>query len=202
MYKDYKAPKGQRIVRAVVDIGSHRRLTPLFRQIVEQAAEERVIDPLSQAICKGVSALSLVPCALLAMFLCRYSELQSLSFKDLVERKKISFIQAKTGAAKNVSTSIFYENLHTLDEYEAIPLQVVSYKALASEIRRAVKRNRITLPGHALKETHIFRHLYASWALHQGVPDKDVAKKLGHNTIGAIKAYQHPWRGMQSVLIS
>lgn len=201
MYAAYKARKGPRVVRTVADIESHRKLTPLFRKIVEQAAEERVIDPLSQAICRDVSALSLVPCTLLAMFLCRYSELQSLSFKDLVVRKRISFIQAKTGSAKNVSTAIFYENLHTMDVYKDISLQVVSYKALASEIRRAVKHNRITLPRHVLKETHIFRHLYASWALHQGLSNMDVAKKLGHSTEAAIKAYQHPWRGMQSVLI-
>lgn len=198
MYANYKRVRMASIERTIEDIKRHRRLVPCFRSIAQKAEQQGVIDPLSAEILDDVSVLSLVPCVLLSVFLCRFSELEFVLPMDLKRRKSLLIKQPKVKQSKRISTELFSDELKMIDIKPGEALRVVSYISLAKEIRRSSSRLGITMPDKTKSETHIFRHLFASWAKHMGVKDEIVSIRLGHTKIETLKAYQHPWYAMKS----
>jgi len=209
IYMHYKSPimpasrslylvKRVQVIRSTSELSKHRNLIPYFREIARQAAEQEVIDPLSAAILDGVSVLSLVPSVLLAVFLCRFVELRLLSLDSISRTTYIQIHQLKTKTSKRMSSKLFKENLSgSIRGYKA-SLCVVPYVRLAKDIRASARKAGITLPDRSKSETHIFRHLYASWAQWKKYDRKITAKRLGHLGLAALSAYEHPWASLTS----
>lgn len=195
-YANYRHVKRVGIVRSMSDLASHRALIPAFRTIARQAAGSGLVDPLSASILERVSPSSFIPSVLLAVFLCRFSELRTLSLASISKGKNIQIRQSKTKTIKRVSSDVFERNIPAPLRKDGGSLCVVTYVRLAKDIRLAAVRAGITLPDKAKSETHIFRHLYASWAMMKGFDEKLTAKRLGHSGIAAIASYQHPWASL------
>lgn len=200
-YAHYKRTREPSIIRTIEDIQLHKRLIPAFRVIKSKAAIDGLIDPLSVSIIEGVSLLAFVPCVILSVYLCRFSELQFLSMKKIRNAKTISIPQPKTKTVKRASSQLFRDVLQDSDVSDKVEMRVISYVQLAKEIRRSAVRAGITLPDKTKGETHIFRHLYASWAKMKGLSDESTAKRLGHSSLDALVSYQHPWHAMKSLQI-
>ena len=173
------------------DVQSHRRLLNWFRLYYRAHQSILGLSPLSHKIIQSVSSLSFVPTFLLAWSLCRVNELHQIDVQGLKSFERILLISSKGGHERYLAPFQKFK----LPLLRSVPdntcINILSYDALARQIKSARIRNNIELPGNQLDCTHIFRHIEASWAFHLGIPIDDISYMLGHKMNETTRKYIH-----------
>jgi integrase len=162
-----------------------------FRVICEQGFRLGVIDPYSAHVLGKLSPLSFNPAAILALFKLRYEEMLQVSLERLFAGEVVTIVQHKTDRPKKLQIDFLSQCPDlVLPTFWPEPC-IVSYGTLASRIKAARVSCRIALPKSCKKETHLFRHLFASWASARNVDMKYIRKVLGHAGRDSILSYVH-----------
>jgi integrase len=171
----------------------HRRIHGSVISAISKAAENQYIDCISFRICRSVNYLATLPCTLLALFSLRYSELFDLDFNELRTKKRIKIYQGKNKSFKWHDNTYLYDSLSHLDFDFTSPIVVVTYDYIKRQIRKAKASAGLRTSTKILDDTHLFRHLTASWLNHLNCSDKEISKRLGHKDPISNQSYIHPW---------
>lgn len=188
------------IVATTSSINMHRLLVPFISSAVLTAFTKASIDEFSFRLINKVSPLSRVPCAILSLLCCRWSDLLSLSFPVLRDNTRISFDQPKTGRIKYISNEFIHNSLEKCDLPDNTPIVVSSYNQIRLDIRKNKRFVNFRIPPGCNDETHVFRHLRASWLYHLDTPVAEIQKILGHVDRDVVKLYLHPWGEINSTI--
>lgn len=175
------------------NLNDHRLIYPFFQQAVHFAYSQGFIDPISHKIVCSVSDLAVVPCTLLCLFLVRFSELPFFNFPDLINKKRIKIHQPKTGRDKYYDNRFLNDALKNCHVDFKSPLLCISYDNLRRQIQRSKRHCGLRMPRVCMDETHIFRHLVASYLNYLEVSIDSISKRLGHSSNQSTLSYIHDW---------
>jgi hypothetical protein len=167
-------------------------LIPSFHKVALFAFSENMIDPFSLVLimnCVGQYFPYLVVAAITKL---RYADVLKLQYKIICQRQSYLVRQEKTGYDIMVDLKMFAGRVNFEERFAAVDLYDFSYAQLARTIIRARQKSRIKLPPGVCDETHIFRHLWASWYVAQFGLSPYVSKILGHSSLESISSYLHP----------
>lgn len=179
------------ITRAVLN--SHRRIFNCFKEAVIEASHNQFIDPLSPLIINRLNYLAIVPCSLLSLFSCRWSELDQFDLMSLRTKKRLGLQQPKTNKKRWVDNSYLYSHLSNIDEPDKLPLVACTYDFVRIQIKKVKIGFNVCFEKKVQDETHIFRHLTASYMAHLGCNLSDISKRLGHQKEESTLGYIHDW---------
>jgi Phage integrase family. len=181
------------------NLTEHRLVYPFFHQAVHFAYSQGFLDPISHKIVTSVSDLAVVPCALLSLFLVRFSELCFFNFHDLRSKKRIRIHQPKTGKDKYYDNTFIFDALKNYHNDFRSPLICISYDNLRRQIQLAKRHCGLRMPKLCMDETHIFRHLVASYLNYLDVSMDSISKRLGHTDNQSTLSYIHDWKEISNL---
>jgi hypothetical protein len=171
----------------------HRNLIYVFLQAACKAHREGLIDPASLSIINACTDLAKVPAVCLALYKIRWAEFEQLHLPRLCTDTVLQLYQPKVRAYKAVPNHVFKSVAMSNHLKGNIPLSLLSYDAVAVRIAQARRHCDVRLPKGCKSDTHIFRHLWASWAIMKGRDPLMVSSLLGHRAESTLREYVHPW---------
>lgn len=148
-------------------------------------------DPVSVRICKDVERTAKLQAALLASTGVRYSEMIQLDLVRLVEGGVQEVHMPKTGRTRYVSLDYGKMDVDPAPWAEKATVNRLSYNALSLALSRAIPFSIKKHLDRSHHNTHVFRHLSASWMSAQGASVKEIAGWLGHSSEQAALSYLH-----------
>lgn len=188
-----------------LDIISIRRLLDadtffgnwLYMYLLQEVHQRRV-DPISLRIVEAVKGPVRLPVALLACLHCRWSELDHINLSELVSGHELLWWQPKTKAHRkgHLNPSSFPDHLPK-NRHMANPTRF-GYDAVRLSLTRVIPYKLLADLDSRTSSTHIFRHLYATWAAIKGYPMATISEALGHSSPLSAYSYLHlrEWRGI------
>jgi hypothetical protein len=170
---------------------NHILLIPFFKSIYSQLMREDFFDPITVAILNNITNLSFIPCLLLASFYLRFSELDQIIITRLINDTSLNIYQSKTRTFKYVE-NVFFPLLNNVVSFKPdTPLRIVSYGYLVQEIARVRKILGVEFNDVCNDETHIFRHLFATWQTLLESSASEISSALGHRNPATLEEYIH-----------
>lgn len=191
-----RSAKRRPIINVKADYDLHSAAISSFRKSISLFADSGVLDPLSYRLLQQVTSHALIPSTLLAVTLLRYSELTQTTPRALFQKKPVEVVQLKTKTKRRVSLYNLRDCMPLQTKELPTFLTTIGYDRLCRYIKLARSRAHISLPRPGFDETHIFRHLNASWLSHCGVPNEEISKRLGHASSSAVLSYIHPYAAL------
>lgn len=164
-----------------------RRIDALAPTLVASGA----IDPLNALILDALSPLARPVYTLLAWTHCRWSELPRLDLTDLFAGRPLRIRATKGGHDRVVPVPPRLPLSHWTGLDPDAPLAVICYDTLRQCIRRARCQARMPQLLNAQTDTHLPRHLWASWSAAHSVSLDDIAHGLGHRQLSSTESYIH-----------
>lgn len=182
----------RRLVISNQDVHRHQELYNYLRRTYLDCHINKLISPISDVLLNNLPTLAFVPALLQVWTLCRYGELEQISFKSI--KKNESFI-IKSSKSKHTRTINPFpcrdpDQLHRLPSVTMV--NVISYDSYKNSINRAKRNISLATNLDILDVSHIWRHIEASWMSDQGIPLEEISEKMGHLCHNTTKGYIHP----------
>lgn len=175
----------------MLQVAHHHALRAAIETILPDLVRRQTIDPLNALILNQLPTLAIPVYLLLAWTHCRWSELSSIDLTDLFTGRPLKITSSKHGKDRHIPALLNVSPNHWANLDPFAPLCIVSYDVLRQLIRLAHARARIPhIPG-AMTDTHLPRHLWASWSISRGASIRQVADGLGHHQTSSTLSYIH-----------
>ena len=149
------------------------------------------IDPVSSRILFSLYPRHRVFATVLCEYQLRYSEAILLRPERLFCDKTLQIFQPKTRAARSVNNSFRVDFFCHYANWRGFNIFPSSYESLKLDIFRCTPRCVKRLTRDIKDGTHIFRHLWASYKLMQGVQPATIGLALGHSRNTSVYSYLH-----------
>jgi integrase len=183
-----RAPTAQQLI---AEVARGRALGQKIDQLTPDLLATQAIDPLNGLILARLAPLARPVYTLLAWTHCRWSELESLDLTDLFAGRPLRIRATKGGRDRSVPTIAHLSPSHWTGLDVNAPLSIICYDTLRQCIRRARRQAGIPhLPG-AQFDTHLPRHLWASWSAAHDVSLERIAHGLSHHQLSSTRSYIH-----------
>jgi len=186
------------LVVTLDNLNQHRKLSLCFQSALLQSKIDGATDDLTYDLIMSLDPICRIPCVCLSLLGLRWSDLTNLNLEILSKNNFISVIQSKTSRTKRIDNTYIYRELKDSHPDPNIPIIVCTYEHVRKDIRNKRRFTRIRIPKDCMDETHIFRHLTASWMNHQAFPISAISKKLGHINKESTLKYIHNWEEIQT----
>jgi len=148
-------------------------------------------NPISVSIVQRASAYNKLALFLLFKTLLRFSDLQSLNLKEIINNGRFRVKQHKNHIMVENDFEIHSEGLkHLL--FKIVDLKpFLHYESLRSELARITPQSvrNVLITHHSA--SHLFRHLEASYLVAQCLPQQVIAGRLGHRDLSSQNSYIH-----------
>ncbi len=183
------------------ELTAARSLLPSINYAIFESCRHSEIDPFSYSILRSCGPLTRITAFLLAYFKCRWSEIIQLSPSDFIHSETVQVFQRKTKKVKTLSCSHLSFALSMFSWDRNARFVVHNYQTVSHSISKAVTDANVRIPTGCHSSTHIFRHLYASWAIYKGLSRFTVSEALGHQRPETLNSYIHPINELSPTVI-
>lgn len=183
--------RSQTAQQLISDVARGRLLGRKIDDLAPALLRTKAIDPLNGLILAALPPLARPVYTLLAWTHCRWSELPALDLADLFAGRPLRVKATKGGRDRQVPSIRDVSPHHWTGADPEAPLCLICYDSLRQLIRLARARARIPYIADAQYDTHLPRHLWASWSASNNVSLDRIAHGLGHHQLSSTESYIH-----------